>query len=242
MATWALCKDMTHSVDYEDEEVCCCKEKSCDLANMSDINAICKNGYKPDDTSSAWSTNASLSKLVVTSKVTKAVCEESGWTVAKADAEKEDSDTISCMTCASDRKYVASSDGGSCECKTWDAEGWDCLVNNQWTMWIELNPDCLTSWSCSLNVYELLGIRKSDQNPDPNLFVQDIVLWATSFIGIVVTISLVVAGAKYIFSAAPWNVASSETARNGILYAFLWLLLVSLSYGIIRIIQYIAAG
>lgn len=130
----------------------------------------------------------------------------------------------------------------SSDCPAWISDEWDCLVNEQGTLGIEMNPDCLTSWNCSLNVYELLGIRQSDQNPDPNLFVQDIVLAATSFIGVVVTISLVVAGVKYVFSAAPGNVTSSETAKKGILYAFLWLLLVSLSYAIIRVIQYIAAG
>jgi len=63
-------------------------------------------------------------------------------------------------------------------------------------MGITCTEEMLRLGQCKLNVYDTLGIRKTVRNEgDPTsvgLFVQDIVLSATFFIGTVVTIALIV--------------------------------------------------
>ena len=126
-----------------------------------------------------------------------------------------------------------------CENGVTDDTG-ECLVNDQGTAGIYLNEKCLLNWSCKFKIYETLGIRESNQSTEPSIFVQDIILSATSFIGTVVTISLVVSAIKYIWGwAREW---SATQAKTGIIYAIVWLLLVSLSYTIIRLVQYLAQG
>jgi hypothetical protein len=63
-------------------------------------------------------------------------------------------------------------------------------------MGIECCEEQLVNGQCKLNIYDTLGIRKSVRNTgDPTsvgLFVQDVVLSATFFIGTLVTIALIV--------------------------------------------------
>lgn len=63
-------------------------------------------------------------------------------------------------------------------------------------MGITCNEDQLVNGQCKLNIYDTLGIRQSVRNEgDPTsvgLFVQDIVLSATFFIGTLVTVALIV--------------------------------------------------
>ncbi|MEI6672295.1 MAG: hypothetical protein WCL02_02805 [bacterium] len=73
-------------------------------------------------------------------------------------------------------------------------------------MGISCNQDQLVNGQCKLSIYDTLGIRKSVRNEgDPTsvgLFVQDIVLAATFFIGTLVTVALVVSGLMFIFAAS----------------------------------------
>lgn len=109
-------------------------------------------------------------------------------------------------------------------------------------MGITCNEDLLVQGQCKLNIYDTLGIRKSVRNEnDPTsvgLFVQDVVLSATFFIGTVVTIALVVSGIMYIFAASSGK--SPDAAKKGIIWSLIGLLIVVSSYVIIRLVQYIA--
>lgn len=67
---------------------------------------------------------------------------------------------------------------------------------------INCTPDQLANGQCSFSIYRTLGI-KQDTNQDPSsvgLFVQDIILSLTFFIGTVLTVSLIYAGFLYIRS------------------------------------------
>lgn len=102
----------------------------------------------------------------------------------------------------------------------------------------------LLNGQCKLNVYDTLGIRKTVRNEDDptsvGLFVQDIVLSATFFIGTVVTIALIVSWLMYIFAASSGK--DPANAKKGIIGSVIGLLLVVSSYIIIRLVQYIAKG
>lgn len=110
--------------------------------------------------------------------------------------------------------------------------------------WITINSNCLLNWQCKFNVYDTLGIRKSIRSEwDPTsvwLFVQDIILAATTFIGTILTIAIIVSGLMYIFAAASGK--DPAKAKTWLINSFIWLLIVILSYSIIRLIQYLAKG
>lgn len=111
-------------------------------------------------------------------------------------------------------------------------------------MGISCSTEQLSNGQCKLNIYDTLGIRKSWTNPGDatsvGLFVQDIVLSATFFIGTLVTIALVVSGLMYIFAAASGK--DPADAKKGIIGSLVGLLIVVSSYVIIRLVQYIARG
>ena len=52
--------------------------------------------------------------------------------------------------------------------------------------------------TCSWNINKTLRIKESNTSSTPTLFVQDIVLAATSFIGTLMVIALIVMGFKYV--------------------------------------------
>ncbi|HBB04617.1 TPA: hypothetical protein DCZ39_07140 [Patescibacteria group bacterium] len=111
-------------------------------------------------------------------------------------------------------------------------------------MGISCNEDQLVNGQCKLNIYDTLGIRKSVRNQDDatsvGLFVQDIVLSATFFIGTLVTVALVVSGLMFIFASSSGK--DPADAKKGIMGSLLGLLIVVSSYVIIRLVQYIAKG
>ena len=137
-------------------------------------------------------------------------------------------------------------ESGYKECKS------DNLVENQNTEWtdtpavmgIKCSPDELTNGQCKLNIYDTLGIRKSVRNEwdatSVGLFVQDIILSATMFIGTLITIALIVSGLMFIFAASSGK--DPADAKKGIMGALIGLLIVVSSYVIIRLVQYIAKG
>lgn len=73
-------------------------------------------------------------------------------------------------------------------------------------MGMTIGPKCLLNGQCKFNIYDALGIRTSVRNEgDPTsvgIFVQDIVLSATMFIGTIVTIAIIVSGLMRIFAGA----------------------------------------
>ncbi len=126
-------------------------------------------------------------------------------------------------------------------CVVWDTK-WNWSSTS--VMGITCNPDQLVNGQCKLNIYDTLGIRKSIKNSeDPTsvgLFVQDVVLSATMFIGTLVTVALVVSGLMYIFAAGSGK--DPANAKKGMIGSLVGLLIVVSSYVIIRLVQYIAKG
>jgi hypothetical protein len=111
-------------------------------------------------------------------------------------------------------------------------------------MGIDCDQTKLINGQCKLNIYDTLGIRKSvrdtGQATSVGLFVQDVILSATMFIGTLVTIALVVSGIMYILAATGGKDATK--AKQGIIGSLVGLLIVVSSYVIIRLVQYIAKG
>lgn len=103
--------------------------------------------------------------------------------------------------------------------------------------------------TCKFDVNEALCIKgacdtngsydpKTANNPD--ILVQDIFLTATMLIGTVVTIVLVVSGIRYIMA---WgSMGNAADAKKWIQRALIGLVIVTFSYTIVRVIQYVVAG
>ena len=72
------------------------------------------------------------------------------------------------------------------------------------------------------------------------MFVQDVLLSATFFIGTILTIALIYSGIQYIMAGA--NGKEPTSAKSGIKNSIIGLLIVICSYSIIRLVQYIAKG
>ncbi|UFX83249.1 pilin [Candidatus Absconditicoccus praedator] len=104
---------------------------------------------------------------------------------------------------------------------------------------INLDSDCLIHGQCSMDTYELLNIRDGEE-ANPTGFVNDIITGATMFIGVLVTITLVVSG--FLFILAGGDEKMAERGKSGAKYSLIGLLLVIFSYTIIRAIQFLAAG
>lgn len=115
-------------------------------------------------------------------------------------------------------------------------------ANTQEDTWLNINTDCLETWTCSRNIYETLNIREDirDEERPFDFFVTDIFLSATFFIGTVITFALVFSGLLI-----TWWWASESTVqrgKDGVKYSLLWLALVIFSYTIIRGVQFVAQG
>jgi len=123
-------------------------------------------------------------------------------------------------------------------CHTWTTEDGECIRNDYGSMWLHCTPQQLISWKCSMETYKMLQIRQSNQDPDPGSFIQDIILAITSFVWVVATISLIVIGMRFVGGGVDESQAS--TAIQWIKYVVIGIMLVALSYTIIRVIQYIA--
>lgn len=117
-----------------------------------------------------------------------------------------------------------------------------CITNTVWNMWMNMDPNCLINWQCSYNIYKTVWIRKSNQNPTVSSFVQDVILWATTFMGTVITVVLIISWILYILAAILWKSNLADMAKKWIFNSILWLLLVSWSYALVRLIQFVATG
>lgn len=113
-------------------------------------------------------------------------------------------------------------------------------ANAYWNLWINANDKCLINWQCSLNIYETLWIRKSNTDPEVQVFVQDVVLALTTFFGTVISLILIISWLMYILSSFKSDASWASKAKKGVFGSIVWLLLVSWSYAIIRLIQFIA--
>ena len=117
-----------------------------------------------------------------------------------------------------------------------------CIINTEWKLWININPDCLINWQCKYNIYQTLWIRKSDQNPQVKTFVQDIVLAVTMFLGTVIALILITSWILYILAAILWKSSLADMAKKGMINSILWLVLVTGSYALVRLIQFVATA
>ena len=72
------------------------------------------------------------------------------------------------------------------------------------------------------------------------MFVQDILLSASFFIGTIITLALIYSGFLYV--KAGMDGKDPSEAKTGITYSIIGLILVITSYSLIRLIQYIAKG
>lgn len=104
---------------------------------------------------------------------------------------------------------------------------------------IECSTEQLKNWSCSMKPYEVLWTNVNPENQNLKDFSQDLFAWATMFIGFVVFISIAYSG----FLMITWwaDEKQFDNWKKGLIYSIIWLLLVGWAYGIIRLIQLIAA-
>lgn len=108
-----------------------------------------------------------------------------------------------------------------------------------WEYWINLNEDCLLDWQCGLNVYKLLWIRKSDENPTVMWFFQDITIASTTVIlWTVLVIAMVIGWLSRSFASITGK--DTKKWKTILISSFVWMLLVMWSYAIIRLIQFLA--
>lgn len=138
-------------------------------------------------------------------------------------------------------------DVNACSCLVWEKQAKDsndtyvCL--KQWSnMGIDCPAEKMVNGTCSMSVYTMLGIRQSTPNPSAGIFINDVVLSATFFIGTIVTLAIIYAWRELIRSSSTGDSGDYSKAQGKIINALIWLALVSLSYTIIRLIQYLAAG
>ena len=114
----------------------------------------------------------------------------------------------------------------------------ECLENGTDNLGINCDATQLINGTCHRNINKTLGVRQSDTTPNPTVLLQDIVLAATSFVGTLIMIALIVMGVKYV----KWWYDESSTGdlKGNIRKLLIWLFLVIGSYTIIRLIQYVA--
>lgn len=106
---------------------------------------------------------------------------------------------------------------------------------------IVIDSDCISNGSCKLQVYETLQLRTdTGGNNTPKNFVQDIFLGATFFIGTLATFWLVISGMMMVFWWA--SEGMYEKGKKWFQYSIVGVLLVLLSYVMIRAVQYVAQG
>ncbi|MBB1543587.1 MAG: hypothetical protein HG456_002385 [candidate division SR1 bacterium] len=108
---------------------------------------------------------------------------------------------------------------------------------------ITINTECMGGVGCGLSVYDSLGIRKGraeGERTSVMLFLQDIILGASMFIGTVAAVAFILSGVYYVFSAS--DASYKKKAQEGMKYAVYGLVLVTLAIVIVRITQFIARG
>ena len=110
-------------------------------------------------------------------------------------------------------------------------------------VWITINSECMWGVGCGFSVYDSLGIRKGraeGERTSVMLFLQDIILGASMFIGTVAAVAFILSGVYYVFSAS--DASYKKKAQEWMRYAVYGLVLVTLAIVIVRITQFIARG
>lgn len=109
---------------------------------------------------------------------------------------------------------------------------------------ISCTSEQMLAWQCQFDYNKLVGIKGSKDGwydptvaNDPNLFVADIFLAATFFIGTIAFLWIIISWLKMIFQ---WWQDSKKAADaiKWIKYSLIGLIIVVFSYTIIRVIQY----
>ena len=219
----SICAPTTSDPTTSDPANECTTKANSDTDNAAVGLTSCNDRYKNNSTSlAACETQfAEQTKMIATTKTTclaAAAC-----TACQANmCEWNTTDTTSNCKKSCDTE---------CWTTNWGANAWA-------VMWITINPECLKNGQCGLNIYDLLGMK--GKNTSATIFVQDVLLSATLFIGTIITIALIYSGIMYIMAGV--NGKDPTTAKNGITYSIIGLLLVISSYTIIRLVQYIAKG
>ena len=142
------------------------------------------------------------------------------------------------VTCPEDKIYRIS--GTQTGCCPGEVENWQCKTALS-DIWINISTDCLLDWQCSLNVYETMWIRKSNENPTVLWFFQDITIASTTAILWTVLVIAMIIG------WLSWSIASitgkdTKKWKTIMISCFVWLLLIMGSYAIIRLIQFLATA
>lgn len=108
---------------------------------------------------------------------------------------------------------------------------------------IYLDSDCMLHGTCEFSIYDATKVKK-DRAPAERTsvmgFLQDIILAATTFIGTVVTVALILSGLLYIFSTVDSGMKTK--AQKGIKYSLIGMVIVMLALVIIRLVQFLARG
>lgn len=106
-----------------------------------------------------------------------------------------------------------------------------------------MTTESVIDGTSTFSIYDATKIKK-DRAPGERTsvmnFVQDIVLGATTFIGTVVTVALILSGFFYVFSTVDSSLKSK--AKDGIKYSLIGMVVVMLALVIIRIVQFLARG
>lgn len=109
---------------------------------------------------------------------------------------------------------------------------------------IKCSTDQMLAGQCEFHYNELVGIKtdlSEEEANDPNIFVADIFLAATFFIGTLAFLWITISWLKMIFQ---WwtDPKKAADAMKGIKYSLIGLVIVIFSYTIIRVIQYFVGG
>ena len=141
----------------------------------------------------------------------------------------------------------SSAEGGEKKDSVSKEESSATKTNQTWVkedVWINLTPECLINGGCSFSIYDALDIRKDArgkwEKTSVMVFIQDIILALTTFIGTFVTLGLIASGITYLMS--PVDSGNRGKAMKGIKYSLIGLVVVMASLVIIRLIQFLAKG
>lgn len=108
---------------------------------------------------------------------------------------------------------------------------------------INLSAENMADGTATFSIYDATKVKK-DRAPGERTsvmnYIQDIVLAATTFIGTVVTVALILSGLLYVFSSVDSSLQSK--AKSGIKYSLVGMVVVMLSLVIIRLVQFLARG
>lgn len=120
----------------------------------------------------------------------------------------------------------------------WICQDNTCITNEYWDLGLNINTECLLNGQCSMNIYETVWIRKSNPDPSVKTFAQDIILGTSMFFGTVMTVLFIISGLSYVM--AWYSGKSPDKAKKMMIWSIVWLLFVTFSYTIIRLIQFLA--